>query len=456
MFDAINAPILFEHERSTNKEFCIDYEKSSMAAKCDALDRLVDRYFQICELSQLIAAKTPKKIQTAKDRLGRILRSLLWHFVLAARQSDDCFVKISLRDSSYRKNTAENPHHITREISSVIAALEHFGYIQRHVGFLDRKTGRSRMTRIRPSILLLQDLKSVPDDISEIYLEPDPVIIRNGYVSTLDEASRTHMEQANTTIKHYNEFMRSHDVTHPDAHAGFLPYQDKNGDFRLVNITRKAVRAIYHAEDEGVLSYGRIHGGMCQAIPSHLRQFITIDGDPTVELDYSAQVIHIVAGLEGIQLKGDPYSLFLDIPRLDPSLSRDIVKTAVVVMLNASDRKSLFRAIRSHFNRERRLKYCEIRLTDKFLEKVVDQVLEAHPFLKKHAMSGAGKKLFMFDAAIARNIIKTFLDSDKVILPIHDGFIVKQCDRNLLEETMKRVWFETFLTTIPVKVENPK
>ena len=45
MFDAIYHTTTFEHERSTNKEICIPYDKKSMAGHSTALDQLVDQYF---------------------------------------------------------------------------------------------------------------------------------------------------------------------------------------------------------------------------------------------------------------------------------------------------------------------------------------------------------------------------------------------------------------------------
>jgi hypothetical protein len=453
MFDSINLPILFEHERSTNKEIFLAYEKSSMASKCDALDQLVDQYFEDCHLSDLIKAKTPKKIITATNRIKQILRSLLWNCYRAARAHDDCFLKISLSDKSYRKSAPDNPYGITREISKVITSLESNDYLRTHIGFFDRRTGKSKQTRIRPTLSLLYDLKMLPHDIAEDYQEPVPVIVKGDDVDNLDHASRGHMNDAVATISAYNEFMRSHDVTHPDARAGFLPFLDKNGDLQLVNITRKSVQAIYHAEGGDVLTYGRIHGGMCQAIPAHYRKFILIDDEPTVELDYSAQIIHIVAGLEGIQLTGDPYSVSLPFPNLDPDCRRSMVKAATMIMLNASDRKSLYNAFRGHLRRDPLRYRSNLRLTNIVIDQIVAAVLEANPFLEKHVFSGIGKKIFMIDSAIARKIIQTFLDEEKVVLPIHDGFIVKESDKDLLEETMKRIWMETFQTTIPIKQE---
>jgi hypothetical protein len=453
MFDSINLPILFEHERSTNKEIFLAYEKSSMASKCDALDQLVDQYFDDCHLSDLIKAKTPKKIITATNRIKRILRSLLWNCYRAARAHDDCFLKISLSDISYRKSATENPYGITREISKVIASLEDNGHLSKHIGFFDRRTGKAKQTRIRPTLSLLYDLKTLPDDISELYVEPEPVIIRRGYVSTLDDASQQHLDGAKETIGAYNEFMRSHKVTHPDAHGGFLPYHYKKNKLRLINITRKSVRATYHAEGDNVLTYGRIHGGMWQMIPATYRKRILIDGEPIVELDYSAQIIHIVAGLEGIQLTGDPYRVALPFPDLDPKYRRSMAKAVTMIMLSAPDRKKIYNAFRGYFRRDPLRYQSNLRLTNLVIDQIFAAVLEAHPFLKKYAFSGIGKKIFMHDSEIARKIIQTFLDTKKVVLPIHDGFIVKENDEDLLLHTMKRIWHDRFHTTIPIKVE---
>ena len=448
MFDSINLPILFEHERSTNKEFYLAYDKSSMASKCNALDQLVDRYFDECHLSDLIKAKTPKKIITATNRIKRILRSLLWNCYRAARAHDDCFLKISLADISYRKSAPDNPYGITLEIRKVISALVAGGYLERHIGFFGRQTKKGKETRIRPTLPMLQDLKALPDDISEIYVEPEPVRIRRGYVSTLDDASQQHLEGAKETVTAYNEFIRSHDITHPCARDGVLTYQDRNGELRLVNITRKSVQAIYHAEGGGILTYGRIHGGMCQAIPARYRKFILIDDEPTVELDYSSQILHIVAGLEGIQLTGDPYAIPLPFTDYDAEFTREIVKHAIVVMLNTSKLRAMNGAVTGKFRYDPRAENCPIR------PKLIREAIFAHhPFLKKYAMKGMGKQLFMYDAGIARKITQTFLDANKVVLPIHDGFIVKVSDKDLLYQTMKSIWYECFHTTIPVKVE---
>ena len=453
MFDAIHHFQVFEHERSTDKRNCIPYDKTSLSGPSAALDDLIHEYFVRSGLRELLPKKSPKTAITAEQRIKMHLRSLFWHFIMAKDIDDDCYVRMSLRECSYRKSETENPHNITRQISKVVSALGKNGFIQRRNGFLDRTTGRTEQTRIRPSLTLLADLKTLPDDISETYVTPVAVSVRHGVPTNLDTASAMHMEAMERTISAYNEFLRSHDIAIPFAVNGKVFFLDKEDEIRIARTTRKTLTAIYHADQPGMLTYGRIHGGWWQSIPSRFRRDILIDGEETVELDYSAQVPHIVAGLAGIQLIGDPYTLPLEIPFISAETKREVVKAVVVVALNASDRKSLLRGVRGKIHDLPWEIRSGLNLTDKSLEPIIDAVLEALPYLEPYVLKGQGKQLFMHDAEIARQIIQRFLDQGKVVLSIHDGFVAKKSDEHFLRETMHSVWLEMFRTTIPIKTE---
>jgi hypothetical protein len=453
MFDAIRHFPVFEHERSTDKSNCIPHNKSSLAGPSTALDDLIHEYFVRSGLRELLPKKSPKTEVTAEQRIKTHLRSLFWHFIMARDIDDDCYVRISLRDSSYRKSDPENPHNITIAISKVVSALEKHGFVQRRSGFRDRTTGRTAQTRIRPSLTLMDDLKTLPDDISEIYVSPLAVSIRHGDPTDLDPASARHLDQMEQTISAYNEFLRSHEISIPYAVNGKVAYLDKREKKRIARTNKKTLTAIYHADQPGTLTYGRIHGGWWQSIPSRFRRDILIDGEETVELDYSGQVPHIVAGLSGIQLTGDPYTLPLEIPFISAETKREVVKAVVVVALNASDRKSLLRGMRGKIRKIAWKDRQELSLSNQSLEPIIDAVLEALPYLEPYFLKGQGKQLFMHDAEIARQIIQTFLDQGKVVLSIHDGFVVQKHDEQLLRETMQKVWFEKFRTTIPIKTE---
>jgi len=99
------------------------------------------------------------------------------------------------------------------------------------------------------------------------------------------------------------------------------------------------------------------------------------------------------------------------------------------------------------------IKAAKVKLTDAWLGQIAENIIRHHPFLKDHMFNNKGKCLFMMDADIAREITHTFLQNNKVVLPIHDGFIAAKEDRDFLEETMQSVWKNKFGTSITIKEE---
>jgi hypothetical protein len=64
-----------------------------------------------------------------------------------------------------------------------------------------------------------------------------------------------------------------------------------------------------------------------------------------------------------------------------------------------------------------------------------------------------GKDIFAIDADIARRIIRRCLDVDKLVLPIHDGFVVAESDKEFLRSAMESSWKDLFDTDIGIEEE---
>ena len=77
------------------------------------------------------------------------------------------------------------------------------------------------------------------------------------------------------------------------------------------------------------------------------------------------------------------------------------------------------------------------------MEKFFNYAIEKYEFLEPVFFCDHGISLFYIDSEIARSIMKVFLDREKPILPIHDGFVVKLQDEDLL-------------FNIPLLLQNPK
>lgn len=88
-------------------------------------------------------------------------------------------------------------------------------------------------------------------------------------------------------------------------------------------------------------SGGRFYGHWSQMMKSDDRQFIKIDGRPTVELDYSCLHFFMLYCLEGIEPPDDD---LYRLPDIDP-IFRPLIKKAVNIALNALNEPATNKAI---------------------------------------------------------------------------------------------------------------
>jgi len=184
---------------------------------------------------------------------------------------------------------------------------------------------------------------------------------------------------------------------------------------------------------------GRFYGCIVQTMPKEWRPFVLIDDGPTVEIDYASMHVAMCYHLEGSRCPDKPY----DVSSLvsgwtDLELLRANVKAIALTWLNASSkREALWSLV---YNRDVRLESRDSDLDHRW--QVIKDLMAAfelkHPLLKKkgYLRSGVGLRLQNLDSQIAERVMMTFAELKKPILCVHDSFIVKQEDRELLRDTM--------------------
>jgi hypothetical protein len=193
---------------------------------------------------------------------------------------------------------------------------------------------------------------------------------------------------------------------------------------------------------------GRFDGGWWQRIKRESRQLITIDGEPTVELDYKSFHPRMIYHRANIDRPGDLYSL----PVLeevaegfDAAKLRKAVKRIWLVLINSTARQL---GARRRENRGDLLKRWEIELPDTLHPMVVaDMIRGAHPDVAGTFGKGVGLELQAIDSAICQGILLEGCKAGMPILPIHDSFVVRQKDEDRLWWMMvrhyrDRLWFE--------------
>jgi hypothetical protein len=82
-----------------------------------------------------------------------------------------------------------------------------------------------------------------------------------------------------------------------------------------------------------------------------------------------------------------------------------------------------------------------------------DRILEAHKPIQHLFFKGYGNQLQFKDSCIAESVMLQFADINRMTLPIHDSFIMRQGFAGDLEEAMRRAFYDEFQSDIPIKHE---
>ncbi|KCZ62152.1 hypothetical protein L53_12990 [Hyphomonas sp. L-53-1-40] len=174
---------------------------------------------------------------------------------------------------------------------------------------------------------------------------------------------------------------------------------------------------------------GRHYGGFWQNLPKLYRPFLTINGHPTVELDFHALHPTMIYHQHGLTLDGDPY----EVEGL-PSEYRTSAKKALMALVNA---KPGARHLESLDHLSLPAEWTPVRLI-RALEK-------KHEAIADSFRSDAGVKLQRLDSDIAEIIMRTMRDQHRALaLPVHDSFIVTEDQGANLNSSM----FDAYKTVI--------
>lgn len=192
--------------------------------------------------------------------------------------------------------------------------------------------------------------------------------------------------------------------------------------------------------------------GLQQSRGRNGRNHITIDGENVVEIDYSNLHFRIASELKEIDSKDLPLDIYSGIiPDPDNLIDRQIVKIAVNIMLNSKDSNKARLALQKFINdmsHEDKTK-CSL---GKSAKDVMELIHKAYPQFDDILCRSDcyGLILQNEDSKLATKIVEVFLKYQKPILIVHDSFIVKVSDMNLLCDTMSSVFKSTYDSYKPV------
>ncbi|WP_313801128.1 hypothetical protein [Sphingobium sp.] len=177
---------------------------------------------------------------------------------------------------------------------------------------------------------------------------------------------------------------------------------------------------------------GRLYGGWWINCPKELRKRITINGKPTVELDFSGCLIRMLYHLDGIDYQDDPYLLAPlveceDAHGLGEAHFREPVKRMMQALINGREGK-----------RNERIRMPSRQTFRPYFSRIeVAEMLKAkHAPIAGSFFSEAGIKLQRRESDIALDIITNLKAKGITCLPIHDSFIVDAEQKDELKNEM--------------------
>jgi len=207
---------------------------------------------------------------------------------------------------------------------------------------------------------------------------------------------------------------------------------------------------LYRQFNHGCFKYGgRLYGGWWIDTPKTLRPKITINGQPTVELDFSGCSIRMLYHERGVDFEGDPYRLD-DITAyearkgLPPGHFREAVKAMTQALINDQNGKET----------EMIQLPAGLSFWPTFRRRQVRQMIEdKHAQIKDAFGTGAGLRLQRLDSDLAIDIVSELMKQGVPALPIHDSFLVDRRCKFKLRAVMtdlylERIGFYPDITTV--------
>ena len=333
---------------------------------------------------------------------------------------DNSLLAIPTNYNLYTGKTRRNPAY-TSEMYDCLNWLIQQGYLVKESGMKVIPSKRRGETKYTPYIYSVNpDLFS--GEIPRQSIRRNPLLgyveLRQTFNGTkrsipipADEARRYKyltIEPTNDLLKAYDDLMQTADVT-VGTHT-IHPAQ--------ASLTRIFSR--------GTLDLGGRFYSSLQNLKSEARKYIRLNGEPTVEMDFSAIHPNMIYDLtRGAKLESDAYTI--------DGWERDTVKTAFNIMLNrngGAKRSSAKNTIAEETN-----------LTVSEAEALEYEILSKHQSIQHYFNSDSGLKLQQIDSEIMYRILRYFVRTLKrPVIPIHDSAVISVRDVESLRLAMESAY----------------
>lgn len=394
----------------------------------------------------------PKYNKARRAMLNVLLMDLYvtWYY------DPERFIGFHRSVTAYSKGTRYNKLRITRTIILVLDDLIDAGFVFQHKGFQGHTS--SFISRIKATSALEEIFEPVSFDALDIHnhegretiIMKDLVIKKTADGKEIKTKPEIDYEDTNHTIamrqdtEALNKLLQR---THVDLGNRYHQYierkkgkNQKRGSRISITQHNKFVYRVFNNNDW--THGGRYYGGFWQQISKEDRTHLRLNGERTIEVDYSGIHIMLLYCRKNINYSGaDPYRIH--IPEINnPDASRWLAKQVLLTAVNAKDVRTTCAAVRRKIIKETPEELelsipSHLGYTDNFITFIIDKLRDLHPDIAEFLCTGAGIELQNTDSEIATKIINDFVKDDVPILPVHDSFVVQEDYAPDLREAMR-------------------
>ena len=388
----------------------------------------------------------------------------LEQFIAFYRRMVEYDYKLNIADDETENRYNKNPHISYVYFIGCVDYLASKKYIETSGGgsFRDGEGGAygymSRMRATTSLVALWQEYGFTPDMIKRF--KPEEVIILKGKVERIpythdgkqrfrkykplipDYPNPRSVRDMRQVVEKYNLLL---DRTHIDIDVDCITQADREDLLdRLLHAKDKfrytinlGAKQVYRVFNNGSFKNGgRFYGAFWIGCPGILRKYITIDGEPTVELDYSGIHINILYAFKRknfAELHTDAYELVENDP--DRKLNKRILLTAY----NAENPKETAKAVFKNAIDDGIKHRLGLRRHKQVYDKL-ELLKQKHADISEYIAKGYGSKLQYHDSCVLEQLIKLFTKLKIPILTVHDSIICQARHRDFVKDKMLQLY----------------
>ena len=413
---------------------------------------LVQLVIEQINIDSTLVNRPQKKIVKNRLYTARVMIEGLYQAYSC--RSNKARLSVALNSHGYGKNAHQVHNHSHTVVKSVINAIQKLGWVEVAIGY-QKKDGNNVISTLKSCGELLVHFQKEPYLWRAMEAKANVIILKNyDSVSRLKTeipfTDNNHIRQMRKNLQKINHFLTQNAICLALDNWGLenlsrkmaqdsyeVPWSSSVSQkkARVFNFLDTQMRRIF-SRSSFTLG-GRFYGGWWQFIPRGYRQYITINGFPTSEVDFSEihpRLMYWEANLEPPE--GDLYDLGIRYDNLSYNKEMEPYK---------SKRKVIKRYLNTLLNDDKgvhKLCLADQKVLGLTTPELKALILQKHPIVATIIGKSKGLAFQYIDSQIAEKVMINLMEKGIVCLPIHDSFICPEYQVGELITTMNQCYRE--------------